>query len=177
MSFLHDRPDAPDGRPNYERAFDWQPGIYAGWQTLSAAVRASLPPRLYELATLAAAVELRSSYCALAHSRQLIGLGMDGDAILAALRREGLSPLEAAAMDYASAIARDAASVEPEAVERLRDAGADEATVSALAATASLRCFFAKYLDAVGARPDPDYADLPPALTSALVLGRPIAAG
>ena len=56
---------------NYERAFEQRPAVYAAWRQLNGAIKAGMDPRRYELATLAAARRLRSSYCCLAHGAVL----------------------------------------------------------------------------------------------------------
>src|SRR2546423_11707045 len=56
---------------NYERAFDERPEVYAAWGELNGAIKAGMDLRRYELATLAAARRLRSSYCCLAHGSVL----------------------------------------------------------------------------------------------------------
>ena len=57
---------------NYERAFEGRPDVYAAWGGLLGAIKANMDLRRYELATLAAARRLRSSYCSLAHGKVLI---------------------------------------------------------------------------------------------------------
>ena len=57
--------------PNYMRAFAHRPGAFAAWKQLVAAIKGSMDERRYELATLAAARRLRSSYCSLAHGKIL----------------------------------------------------------------------------------------------------------
>ena len=52
---------------NHERAFAERPEVYAAWQQLNGSIKAGMDLRRYELATLAAARRLRSSYCCLAH--------------------------------------------------------------------------------------------------------------
>jgi alkylhydroperoxidase family enzyme len=56
---------------NMERAFEPRPEVFAAWQQLNGAIKAGMDPRRYELATLAAARRLRSSYCSLMHGRVL----------------------------------------------------------------------------------------------------------
>jgi len=56
---------------NYECAFAERPEVYAAWVQLNGAIKAGMDPRRYELATLAAARRLRSSYCCLAHGTVL----------------------------------------------------------------------------------------------------------
>ena len=55
------------GMKNMERAFAERPEILAAWVQLNSAIKARMDLRRYELATLAAARRLRSSYCCLAH--------------------------------------------------------------------------------------------------------------
>jgi alkylhydroperoxidase family enzyme len=53
--------------PNWAKAFSLRPGVMDGWVALLRSIQSNLPVRTYELATLAAARTLRSSYCSLAH--------------------------------------------------------------------------------------------------------------
>ena len=61
---------------NFERAFEVRPDAYAGWVALNTAIKSSMDLRRYELATLAAAQWLRSTYCSLAHG----AIVLDGSA-------------------------------------------------------------------------------------------------
>lgn len=47
--------------PNFTRAFSLRPGAYAAWKALNGAIKAEGDLRRYELATVAAARELRST--------------------------------------------------------------------------------------------------------------------
>ena len=58
--------------PNLTQAFALRPDVYAAWRQLNGAIKATMDLRRYELATVAAAVRLRSSYCTLAHASVLI---------------------------------------------------------------------------------------------------------
>ena len=53
--------------PNFTQAFSLRPEVYAAWRQLNEAIKADMDLRRYELATVAAARRLRSSYCMLAH--------------------------------------------------------------------------------------------------------------
>lgn len=55
--------------PNYARLFAHRPAVYDAWRALLNSITSTMPEQRYELATLAAARQLRSSYCALAHGR------------------------------------------------------------------------------------------------------------
>ena len=57
---------------NLERAFDERPEVNGAWAQLNGAIKAGMDARRYELATLAAARRLRSSYCCLAHGKVLL---------------------------------------------------------------------------------------------------------
>jgi uncharacterized peroxidase-related enzyme len=166
---------------NFERAFAHRPDVYAAWRGLVGAITANMDERLYELVTLAAARELRSSYCCLAHGRVLATRLLPAETVTAAARdphSAGLEPVEVAAMDLAAKIVRDATSVTESDVDELRRLGLTDPEILDVAVAAAARCFFSKTLDAVGVQPDAEYAELEPVeLRDALVTGRPIAAG
>ena len=167
--------------PNYVRMFAHRPDVYAGWQELLVAVRESMDRRRYELATIAAARRLRSSYCMLAHSSVLLDMQFydeDGVRALAADHRSAdLDPVDVAVMDLAEKVAADATSVTQEDVDRLRGLGLSDGEIFDVVLADSLRAFFTKTLDAVGVEPDASYGELDPELRDMLVVGRPIAAG
>lgn len=177
---LRDARRGPDGAvPNWVDAFLWRPEYFDGWEALSGAVRGRLDPRLYELVTLAAALELKSSYCALAHGSVLIGQGVS-EAALEDIATDGpgdLTPGERLAMAYAARIARDASSVGQDDVDALLAAGFTPGEVTDIAAAAAMRCFFSKFLDALGVAADASHSRLPESLRAALVRGRPISDG
>jgi uncharacterized peroxidase-related enzyme len=178
MAFI-ELPDR-DGT-NFERAFSHRPDVYAAWRGLVGAITANMDERLYELVTLAAARELRSSYCCLAHGRVLATRILEPDTVTAAVRdprSAGLEPVEVAAMELAAKLVRDATAITESDVDELRRLGLGDAEILDVAAAAGARCFFSKTLDALGVQPDREYADLEPAeLREALVTGRPIAEG
>ena len=163
--------------PNYTRAFAHRPDVYRAWRALLRAVTANMDERRYELATVAAARRLRSSYCMLAHGKVLADEFLtDGE--VEALARTGLSDslddAERAVMDLADKVAADAASVTREDVERLRAHGLSDAEIVDVVLAAALRCFYSKTLDGLGVEPDAAYLGLPPSLRDALTVGRPI---
>ena len=57
--------------PNYAAAFATRPDIAEAWTGLSNAVGKGMDRRRYELATIAAARTLRSTYCLVAHCKFL----------------------------------------------------------------------------------------------------------
>ena len=62
--------------PNMVRLWANRPDVYAAWQSLNDAVRSHIELRRYELATVAAARRLRSTYCAVAHAKILADTGL-----------------------------------------------------------------------------------------------------
>ena len=166
----------PSMATNYERAFAARPDVYAAWQQLNAAVKANMDLRRYELATLAAARRLRSSYCALAHGSILLHQ-LDEPVREIALdhHRAGLAEVDVAVMDLAVRVVDDATSIDDDDLQRLRDLGLSEDEIMDVVLAASARCFFSKTLDALDVRADRRYGELPPDVLEVLVVGRPIA--
>jgi uncharacterized peroxidase-related enzyme len=164
--------------PNFTQAFSLRPEVYAAWLQLNGAIKEGMDLRRYELATVAAARRLRSSYCMLAHGTILADrfLGQDTVRDIAAdPQAAGLDDTDRAVMDLADKVAADATSVAEADVERLRSLGLSDADILGVVLAAAARCFFSKVLDGVGAAPDSRYNALDPALRDALTVGRPIA--
>jgi alkylhydroperoxidase family enzyme len=136
-----------------------------------------MDPRRYELATLAAARRLKSSYCCLAHGTVLMK-DFDEPVREIALdhRAAGLDEVDVAVMDLAQQVVDDATAITDADLERLRKLGLTDAEIMDVILTASARCFFSKTIDALGVLPDATYNDLDADLRGALVVGRPIAA-
>jgi uncharacterized peroxidase-related enzyme len=162
--------------PNMTRVFSSRPEVYKAWRGLNGSIKASMDLRRYELATLAAARRLRSSYCALAHGKVLADKFFSADDVRAIAAGSGeLDEVDVAVMELADKVAADATSVTQADVDRLRSLGLDDADVLDVVLAAAARCFFSKVLDATGAEPDAAYAALDPALREVLTVGRPIA--
>jgi uncharacterized peroxidase-related enzyme len=154
--------------PNFTRAFSLRPEVYGAWKQLNGAIKSGMDLRRYELATIAAASRLRSSYCTLAHGSVLIDRGfLEPDAVRAVVcdhQSAGLDEVEVAVMDLAAKVVDDATDVEPADLDRLRALGLSDQDILDVVLTAAARCFFSKVLDAVGAEPDAKYAAADPAL-------------
>lgn len=162
---------------NYTRTFAARPAVYAAWQQLNAAIKASMPLRTYELATVAAARDLRSSYCALAHGEVLaehIGESTVRD-LIADPASAGLEPADEAVVTFAGKVAAGAADITADDVDLLRANGFADAEILDVVLAAAARCFFSSVLDATGTRPDAAIAaDLEPQTRRVLTVGRPI---
>ena len=163
---------------NYTRAFSLRPEVLRAWQALGGSVRRGMDQRRYELTTLAAARELRSSYCVLAHGKVTAEQVMPAEQVRDVVvdhRSAGLDDVEVACMDLATKVTADASTVTQADVDRLRELGCSDTDVLDVILTAAARCFFSKVLDATGSLPDAAYRDLDPALRDVLTVGRPIA--
>jgi uncharacterized peroxidase-related enzyme len=167
------------GVRNLTRALSPAPEIATAWQALNGAIKARMDLRRYELATLAAARRLRSSYCMLAHGSVLLEQFVDSDtlqAIVADHADAGLEPVDVAVMDLADKVVADASSVTQDDIDRLRSFGLSDSEILDVVAAAAARCFFSKLLDGLGAAPDAGYSELDSGVLDKLVVGRPIAA-
>jgi alkylhydroperoxidase family enzyme len=163
-------------RTNMELAFAERPDVYAAWGQLLGAIKANMDLRRYELATLAAARRLRSSYCCLAHGKVLVeDFGEPVREIALDHRAAGLDEVDVAVTDLAERVVDDATSIGDADLRRLRDLGLSDAEIMDVVLAAAVRCFFSKTLDALGVLPDAFYGELEPELREALVVGRPIA--
>jgi len=162
---------------NYTRAFSHRPDVMRGWHQLNGAIRSNMDLRIYELATLAAATQLRSSYCSLAHGK-ILAAKFYSPPEVASIARDyssaGLSESEVALMAFAEKVATRAHEITKGDIDKLRGHGFGDAEIFDIAAAAAARCFFSKLLDAMGAEPDSAYRDLDPELQSTLTVGRPI---
>ncbi len=161
---------------NYERAFAERPEVYAAWVQLNTSIKAGMDLRRYELATLAAARRLRSSYCSLAHGTVLQQtFGEPVLAIATDRRAAGLDEIDVAVMDLAERVVDDASSIGDADLQPLRDLGLADTEIMDVILAAAARCFFSKTLDALGVQPDASYGELEPELRDVLVVGRQIA--
>src|SRR6476469_3863660 len=165
--------------PNHLAAFATRPEILTAWQQLNGAIKESMDLRRYELATVAAARRLRSSYCMLAHGSLLADRFLGSDAVRAVAADPagaGLDPVDIAVMELAEKVAGDATAITEEDIDGLRALGLRDAEILGVVLAAAARCFFSKTLDGLGVRPDHQFGAMEPALRDALTVGRPIAA-
>jgi uncharacterized peroxidase-related enzyme len=164
--------------PNHARVFAHRPRVYAAWRELVAAGTENMDPRRYELATVAAARRLRSSYCTLAHGKVLADRFLEPSVVRDVVidrHAAGLAEVDLAVMDLAEKVVDDATAVIPADVERLRELGLSDVEILDVVLAAAARCFFSKTLDALCVEADASYSNLEPSLRDALTVGRPIA--
>ena len=162
--------------PNYAAAFSTRPDVAQAWNVLNTTIRNGMDRRRFELATIAAARALRSTYCTVAHSQFLRDACSDG----ATLERLAQDPTGASLDDqdrlvyrFAAKVATAADTITQQDVDQLRDAGLDDADVADVVFAASARSFFTRVLDGLGAQLDVETAqNFPPDLLRSMVVGR-----
>jgi uncharacterized peroxidase-related enzyme len=149
----------------------------AAWAELQKVIRSELDDRSFGLITLAAALAMGSSYCALAHAKKLSRRHFSTAELTNIVRDPQSSNLPApdkAMMALAAKVAGDSSAVSQADIDAVRSAGFSDAQIFDIVAAAAARCFFARVPDALGARPDAALAGLDPGLRTLLTVGRPI---
>jgi uncharacterized peroxidase-related enzyme len=162
--------------PNYAKVFCYRPEVMRLWAQLQAGIKRPMDLRRFELATFAAANALRSTLCSLAHGKKLTEF-FSTDDVMAMARGEvpaSLTAAEAAMMDFARKVARDATTITAGEVERLKAHGFTDAEVFDIAATAAARAFFTKVLESLGVEADAAFRRIDPDFRKAMTVGRPI---
>jgi uncharacterized peroxidase-related enzyme len=164
--------------PNYAHAFATRPDVAEAWTALSDAVGKGMERRRYELATIAAARALRSTYCVAAHTKFLRDDVGDVDtmhAITSDPTLASLAPQDRAVMEFSAHVARDASSVTQDDIDRLKSEGLSDAEVVDVVFAAAARSFLTKVLDALGIQADRELGAAFDAETRRdLTVGRPI---
>ena len=196
MAYIHTQTDSDPGSktsqmferavagygylPNMVKAFSYRPEVMEAWNGLLGSIKSGMDMRRYELVTMAAAKELRSSYCMLAHGSVLLHGHFTAPELQAVVEEADGSPLDErdrAIMQFAAKVVHDATSITAKDVDVLRGHHLSDPEIFDIVAAAAVRCFFSKTLDALGVRPDGAYHEIEPKLKRALVVGRDIDTG
>jgi uncharacterized peroxidase-related enzyme len=167
--------------PNYAGAFSTRPDVAQAWNLLNSTIRDGMDRRRFELATIAAARALRSTYCTAAHSKFLRDVCGDEEslkAIAADPSGASLAAQDRAVYELATKVATDAASIVLADIDRLREVGLSDADIADVVYAASARSFFTRVLDGLGVQLDQQTAEaLPADLLDSMIVGRPVADG
>ncbi len=135
--------------------------------------------RRYELVTIAAARAYRNTYCMAAHSkflRDTCGDEATMRAVAADPSGANVDATDRAVLDFATQVARDAASISAADVQELRDHGLGDVEIADVVFAAAARAFFTKVLDALGVQADVQLGEtLDPEVRRQVTVGRPIA--
>lgn len=163
--------------PNYARVFSHRPEVLARWGRLLAEIRRPMSDRSFELATFAAAIELRNTACSLAHGKRLTEFFSEEEicGIAEGSFSTNVTDAEQAMIRFARRIARDASQITPGDVGELKAQGFTDAEIFDIAATAAGRAFFTKLLDALGVEPDASFMTIDSSFRDPLTVGRPVA--
>jgi uncharacterized peroxidase-related enzyme len=165
--------------PDYAGAFSTPPDVARAWNLLNGSIREGMDRRRFELATIAAARALRSTYCTAAHSmflREVCGDEESLRTIDADPSGSGLDAQDRAVYRFAAKVAGDASTVTQADVDLLRESGLSDADVADVVFAAAARSFFTRVLDGLGAQLDVQTAEaLPPELLPSMIVGRPVA--
>lgn len=164
--------------PDYAGAFSTRPDVASAWDRMNAAVRDGMDRRRFEIATIAAARAMRSTYCAAAHSKFLRDVCGD-EATMRAIAEQpdgsGLGPADRAVYVFAQKVAAAASEIDQADVDRLKEEGGlSDADVADVVFAVAARAFFTRVLDGLGAQLDRQTSEaLPADLRDAMVVGRP----
>ena len=165
--------------PNFASAFSTRPEVALAWTRLNKTVRDGMDRRRFEIATIAAARALRSTYCTAAHSKFLRDECHDEATMLAIAEDPSggkLNDQDRAIYEFATKVATDASSIRQGDVDALRELGLTDADVADIVFAAAARSFFTRVLDGLGAQLDPQTAGtFEPETLESLVVGRPVA--
>ncbi len=158
----------PDLLPLFDAFFD---GVRGGF---------SLGAREWCLVTFIAAKHIRSTYCATVYSQRLTTLLGSKEAVLAIhrdYRNAGLPDKDVAMLAYAEKVATEAHAIREADIDRLRAVGFTDRQICDIALCVSFRCFISKFVDAVGAVPEPAFVDADATFREAMTVGRSLKRG
>lgn len=166
---------ADDGRIfAHTRAMAVNPEALQAFEDLVRAIVPSIGARSYELATLAAAKEVGSAHCLLAHARRSLRSSALTEeevfAVLTGTDADSLSAADHAVLTFAARLTGDAGSMNDDDTLNLRAAGFSDRQIVDIALAAAARNYFSRALLAL-AVPVEDVADLPARIGTAARLG------
>lgn len=165
--------------PNYAGLFSHHPEVAQAWNALQGSIRGTMDRRLLELATVAAARALRSTYCTAAHSTFLRSACGD-EGVLRSIAEDptgaGLEPRDRAVFEFAGTVAVNAADIRQEDIDQLHAFDFTDQDITTIVFAVAARSFFTTVLDGLGAQLDREIAAmLSPDLVESMIVGRPVA--
>lgn len=162
--------------PNYAKVFGHRPEVMLRWGRLLAEIRRPMDDRLFELATFAAAYELKNTACSLAHGQQLAKF-INEESVQALAKGEfsdDITEAEKAVVNFSRKVAADASAVSQGDVDTLKSHGYSDAEIFDIAAAVAGRSFLTKILDALGVETDVTALEMNEAFRKTMTIGRPI---
>ncbi len=163
--------------PEAAKCFTTRPDLLPIFDEFFDKVRSgfSLGAREWCLVTFTAAKHIPSTYCSSVYSKRLVGELGSKEAVLAIrrdYRKAGLADKEVEMLAYAEKISRNASEVTQGDIDRLRAVGFTDREICDIALCASFRAFISRFVDAVGARPEPYFIDSDPEFRAAMMGGK-----
>jgi uncharacterized peroxidase-related enzyme len=155
----------PDLLPIFDAFFD---GVRSGF---------SLGAREWMLITFIAAKHIPSTYCSHVYGQRLLSELGSKNTVLAIqrdFRHADLSVKDVEMLAYAEKVTNSAYRVSDADIERLRAVGFTDQQICDIALCASFRCFLSRFVDAVGAIPEPAFMDSDAEFRTAMTVGRAI---
>ncbi|MEZ5830651.1 MAG: hypothetical protein R3D05_05690 [Dongiaceae bacterium] len=137
----------------------------------------SLSVRDWRLITLIAAKQVPSTYCSYVYGKLLVGDLGSKEAVMRLhrdFRTAGLPERDVEMLAYAEQVARDASKITQADIDRLRSVGFTDQQICDIALCAALRCFFSRFIDAVGAMPDEAFIDSDEEFRTAMTVGKQV---
>ena len=162
--------------PNYAKVFGHRPEVMLRWGRLLAEIRRPMDDRLFELATFAAAYELKNTACSLAHGQQLAKF-INEESVQALAKGEfpdDITDAEKAVVNFSRKVAADASAVSQGDVDALKSHGYSDAGIFDIAAAVAGRSFLTKILDALGVETDVTAFEMNEEFRKTMTIGRPI---
>ncbi len=162
--------------PNYAKVFGHRPEVMVRWGRLLAEIRRPMDDRLFELATFAAAYELRNTACSLAHGQQLAKF-INEESVQALAKGEfsdDITEAEKVVVNFSRKVAADASAVSQGDVDTLKSHGYSDAEIFDIATAIAGRSFLTKILDALGVETDVTALEMNEAFRKTMTIGRPI---
>ena len=162
--------------PNYAKVFGHRPEVMVRWGRLLAEIRRPMDDRLFELATFAAAYELRNTACSLAHGQQLAKF-INEESVQALAKGEfsdDITEAEKVVVNFSRKVAADASTVSQGDVDTLKSHGYSDAEIFDIATAIAGRSFLTKILDALGVETDVTALEMNEAFRKTMTIGRPI---
>jgi uncharacterized peroxidase-related enzyme len=165
--------------PNYAAAFSTRPDVAQAWDSLNTTIREGMDRRRFEIATIAAARALRSTYCTVAHAKFLRDVCGD-EATMRSLAAEpsgaALGAQDRAVYQFAAKIAVDAPLADQSDIDGMRAVGLSDADIADVVFAVAARSFFTRVIDALGVQLDGQTAEtFQVDVLESMIVGRPVA--
>ncbi len=163
--------------PNYSKVFANRTDVMDSWAHLQASIKTHLTTLDYELIVLVTAIELRNSYCSLAHGKMLMEKYFSQQELQDIVHNQGRKTLtlrQQNMITLAKKVAGRADQITQTDIDQVKESGFSDEEVFDIVSAAAARCFFSKLNDSLGASPDSIFEKFDDEFKKLFVVGRPI---